>query len=129
MHQSANDTPGESQAAVQYYNKEDMTEYSKVVGVNKKTKKKASKKKKKKKKSAANGKNTSNAETSGVARFDIDATNTSVGIAQFQNSEEEDFDEENDEMVNRMSNRSYNHDEEEGNEEGVLLSQLNQPWQ
>jgi hypothetical protein len=40
----------------QYYHKEDMTEYSKAIGVNKKSKKgKAASKKKKKKKKAKNG--------------------------------------------------------------------------
>ncbi len=48
--------PG-SQAAgeQQYYIKEDMTEYSKALGVNKKTKKGKASKKKKKKKKAKNG--------------------------------------------------------------------------
>jgi hypothetical protein len=72
-----------------YYKKDDMTQYSKVMGVNKKTAKKKGKKKKAK---GTKKKNKVNDETpTTMPRFDIDASNVEV-VQQMNTSEEEDYD-------------------------------------
>ena len=59
-----------------YYKKDDMTQYSKAMGVNKKTTKKKGKKKKAK---VTKKKNKVNDETpTTMPRFDIDASNVEV---------------------------------------------------